>query len=82
MKDVIRAIYAQVDAPAWAAPNLDGLADVLRDLSWRPAGPVELVVPDLSALDDAQANRLLATLWRSADDAAASDRPLRIVGAH
>ena len=36
--DAIRAIYRAVDAPDWAAPNLDALADVLRDLSWLPPG--------------------------------------------
>jgi hypothetical protein len=40
--DTIRAIYAAVDAPDWAAPNLDALIDVLRDLSWLPPGPVVL----------------------------------------
>jgi Barstar (barnase inhibitor) len=39
---VIEAIYAAVDAPKWAAPNLDALADILRDLSWRAAGPLRL----------------------------------------
>ena len=48
--DTIAAIYAQVRAPLWAARNLDGLADVLRDLSWLPEGPVELRLPDLAAL--------------------------------
>lgn len=41
----IAAVYAQVGAPDWAAHNLDALADVLRDLSWLPDGPVEIVVP-------------------------------------
>ena len=31
-QDAIWASYAQVATPQWAAPNLDGLADVLRDL--------------------------------------------------
>ncbi len=39
-RDAIRSIYDQVDAPDWAATNLDALADVLRDLSWLPPGPV------------------------------------------
>jgi hypothetical protein len=32
----IAEFYRAVEAPAWAAPNLDGLADVLGDLSWLP----------------------------------------------
>ena len=64
--DAIKAIYAAVNAPDWAAPNLDGLADVLRDLSWLPAGPVVLPVPepagpasDLTARDRAELERVL-----------------------
>jgi hypothetical protein len=45
-RDAIGAIYAAVQAPQWAAPNLDGLIDVLRDLSWLPPGPVVLHRPE------------------------------------
>ncbi len=41
-KATIEAIYAALDAPAWVAANLDALADVLQDLSWRPPGPLTL----------------------------------------
>lgn len=41
-RGAIRAIYAAVQAPEWAALNLDALIDVLRDLSWLPPGPVVL----------------------------------------
>ena len=58
----IRAVYAQVRAPDWAAPNLDGLVDVLRDLSWLPSGPVVIAVPDLAALADADRRALRRVL--------------------
>ena len=82
MREIIRALYVQLNAPDWAAPNLDALADVLRDLSWLPEGPVLVTVPDLSALDAGARARLLDTLRRSAADAAGSARPVRLVGAH
>jgi hypothetical protein len=50
----IEAFYRALDAPEWAAANLDGLADILRDLSWRPVGPIRLqwrVDPDLPLAD-------------------------------
>jgi hypothetical protein len=53
-QETIEAIYHAVGAPGWAAPNLDALADILRDLSWLPPGPVELdwmVSPDLPDAD-------------------------------
>jgi hypothetical protein len=68
--DAIRAVYAQVRAPAWAAANLDALADVLRDLSWLPEGPV---VVDLPADE-----RVAAVLRRAVAETAAGPRPLRL----
>ncbi len=70
MSDAIRAVYAQLRAPAWAAANLDGLADVLRDLSWLPEGPVVVDVP----ADE----RVEAVLRRAVDETAAGPRPLRL----
>ena len=67
-RDAIRAVYAQVRAPEWAAPNLDGLLDVLRDLSWLPEGPVVLDVPS----DD----RVRSVLRQAADETAAGSRPI------
>lgn len=75
----IRAVYAQISAPDWAAPNLDGLADVLRDLSWLPAGPVELSAPDISALGEDDGQALLRVLARAAAETAGSERPVRFV---
>ena len=79
---VIRAIYAQVGAPEWAAPNLDALADVLRDLGWLPEGPVLVTLPDLGALTDDERLRLLGVLVLVVAEAAGSARPVRIDGAH
>ena len=70
--DVIRAIYRAVAAPAWAAPNLDGLADVLRDLSWLPPGPVVLIWPDPG--DKA----IVDVVRRTAAESGTSDRPLTV----
>ncbi len=53
-RETIEAIYRAVSAPAWAAPNLDALADILRDLSWLDPGPVELdwqIDPELPTAD-------------------------------
>lgn len=74
----IRDIYAQVHAPEWAATNLDALTDVLRDLSWLPAGPVTVTVPQLGALTDGERGELLTVLWRAEDQSAGSARPLRL----
>ena len=68
-QDAIRAVYAQVHAPAWVAPNLDGLLDVLRDLSWLPEGPVTV------ASDD-QAVR--AVVRQAEADTADGPRPVRL----
>jgi hypothetical protein len=75
----ITAIYAGLGAPDWAAPNLDGLADVLRDLSWREPGPVtlhwqvdpQLPVADLDAIHD--------VIAAAAAETARSPRPVRLV---
>jgi hypothetical protein len=72
-RDAIRAVYAQVGAPAWAAANLDALLDVLRDLSWRPAGPVEVRAPA-----DA---RVRAVLDQAVAETADSPRPVQVADA-
>ncbi|MDT4970106.1 MAG: hypothetical protein QOG22_249 [Pseudonocardiales bacterium] len=78
--DAVRSIYSQVDAPDWAAPNLDGLADVLRDLSWLPEHPVLITLPDLSRLRDNERDALLHVLAEAVTDSIASPRPVRIHG--
>jgi hypothetical protein len=77
-RDAIGAIYAAVHAPQWAAPNLDGLIDVLRDLSWLPPGPVVLHWPDQRRLaaDDERAIR--AALDIVAAETAETDRPVSV----
>lgn len=77
-RDAIRAIYRAVDAPDWAAPNLDALADVLRDLSWLPAGPVQLhwhVSPRLPAADRAAIGDVLAAAQA---ESTGTDRPITV----
>ena len=74
LAEAIAVIYRQVGAPDWAAPNLDALADVLRDLSWLPTGPVPLDVPDLAELDAIQ---LRAVLRQVAEETANGSRPIR-----
>ena len=73
--EAIQAIYRAVEAPAWAAPNLDGLADVLRDLSWLPAGPVLLRWSEPSGPDAA---RVVEIVRRSAAESAGSPHPLTV----
>jgi hypothetical protein len=70
--DAIRAIYAAVEAPDWAAPNLDALIDVLRDLSWLPPGPVELRFAGPVPPTVAAALRIVV------DETADTDRPVSV----
>jgi hypothetical protein len=76
-RTVIADIYRQVDAPDWAAANLDGLADILRDLSWLPRGPVEITVPSLADVPRSERRALLQVLQRAVDESARSLHPLR-----
>jgi hypothetical protein len=73
LTEAIRAIYLQIGAPDWVAVNLDALADALRDLSWLPEGPVNLVVPELAEPD---ATQLRAVLWQVAEETAHGPRPI------
>ena len=77
LRTAIRDVYAQVSAPDWAAPNLDGLVDVLRDASWLPVGPVEVRVP--AGLGGSGLRRLTAVLERVAADTVDSARPVRVI---
>ena len=76
LRDAIAEVYRQVDAPGWASPNLDGLADVLRDLGWLPDGPVTVRVPP-APVDDL--SRLLAVLADAETQTAGSSRPVRVL---
>jgi Barstar (barnase inhibitor) len=77
--DLIREVYGQVGAPRWAATNLDALADVLRDLSWLPEGPVEIRIPSPVALGEAGGLRVLTVLLQAVDETADGPHPIRLV---
>jgi hypothetical protein len=80
LREAIEAVYAQVSAPVWARPNLDGLADVLRDLSWLPEGEVGVRLPDTEGMSDEAAGRLIVVLLRAENETAERARPVRLVG--
>jgi barstar (barnase inhibitor) len=73
LADAIGAIYLQVDAPDWAAANLDALVDVLRDLSWLPEGPVQVTIPEIS---EPVAGQLRTVLWQIVAETARGPRPV------
>jgi hypothetical protein len=76
LRAAIDDLYAQVRAPDWAAPNLDGLADVLRDLGWLPEGPVEVHRP--GGLGERDEQRLSRVLEQAVAETAAGPRPVRV----
>jgi hypothetical protein len=80
LRTAIREVYRQVSAPDWAAPNLDGLADVLGDLSWLPEGEVLLALPDLEQLGKDEVDRLLSVLLQAVAESVDGPRPVRISG--
>jgi hypothetical protein len=71
----IRAVYDQVGAPDWAALNLDALADVLRDLSWLPEGPVEIAVPQVAGPDGGRLRDIVRLMTNQTAD---GPRPVRV----
>ncbi len=74
----IRSVYDAVRAPDWAATNLDGLADVLRDLSWLPEGPVELRWPAMPRLAAVDAAAIVQVLRAAQAETAHSARPVTV----
>jgi hypothetical protein len=76
LREAVAELYRQVQAPEWAAANLDALADVLRDLSWLPAEPVAVSVPAGMAAADAQ--RLRAVLAAVEHETAHRERSVRV----
>jgi hypothetical protein len=74
--EAIVDVYRQVSAPTWAAANLDALADVLRDLSWLPVGPVAVSVP--GGMADGDATRLREVLADIARETTGRARPVRV----
>ncbi len=79
LPEAIADVYVQVRAPAWAAPNADGLVDVLRDLSWMPAGPVTVRVPLRFALDGSDLSHLIKVLMTAEADTAHGPHPVRVI---
>jgi hypothetical protein len=71
----IRSIYVQVDAPDWAARNLDALVDVLRDLDWLPERPIEVLLPDVDGSDGL---RLRQALELAVAETADGPRPVTV----
>jgi len=79
-RSAIREIYAMVQAPVWASPNLDGLADVLRDLSWLPVGPVTVRWRPPSELPAADRDEIADVLRRVVAETAGTARPVSVPG--
>jgi hypothetical protein len=77
-RDAIREIYSAVRAPAWASPNLDGLADVLRDLSWLPTGPVIVRWRPPPELPPRDRDQIADVLRRAVAETAESARPVSV----
>ena len=77
-QSTIEAIYRAVAAPDWAAPNLDGLADILRDLSWRAPGPLELDWHIDSRLPDADLDQIHDVLAAAVAESAGGAHPLSL----
>jgi barstar (barnase inhibitor) len=74
----IVAIYSALGAPDWAAPNLDALADVLRDLSWREPGPLELDWHISAELPDADLTAIHDVLAAAVAESATGRNPLTL----
>ena len=80
-REIIAELYRQVGAPDWAAPNLDGLADVLRDLSWLPEGPVTILLPRLRDMAVPEREMMLRVLAAAVTESVGSARPLHVIAA-
>ena len=76
--DAIRAIYVAVQAPAWAAANLDALADVLRDLSWLPEGPVRVTWHPPKSLPRGDRESIERILARAVGESLDTDHPIEL----
>lgn len=77
-REAIKSIYRQVDAPDWAATNLDALADVLRDLSWLPEGAVRLHWTPAADLEPADRAAIEAVLRHAVLESADGRRPVTL----
>jgi Barstar (barnase inhibitor) len=72
----IAAFYHTVEAPAWASPNLDGLADVLCDLSWLADGGVILAWVNRDVVPKKPREQITRVLEDVVADSAASAHPI------
>jgi hypothetical protein len=77
-REEIRSIYALIDAPDWAAANLDALADMLRDLSWLPPGPVRVHWTPNAELNAADRESIRAVLRHAVAETADGPRPVHL----
>ena len=75
-REAIAAFYRAVEAPSWAAPNLDGLADVLGDLSWLPAGRITLAWVDRGTVPDEPRRQITRVLKDAVAESARAPHPL------
>ena len=77
-QSTLTAIGRALQFPGYVAANLDALEESVRDLSWLPAGPVELVWVDGPLRDaDPRTHRAIQEIL---DGAAGTegDRPFRV----
>lgn len=75
---LLAAIYLAVDAPDYAAANLDALNDIVHDLSWLPEAAVHLAWVANPALPGGVQRQVKAILDDAARDSARSKRPLHV----
>jgi hypothetical protein len=75
-REAIAAFYRAVEAPSWAAPNLDGLADVLGDLSWLPAGRITLAWVDRGTVPDEPRRQITRVLEDASAESVRTPHPL------
>ncbi|WP_224386278.1 barstar family protein [Pseudonocardia sp. ICBG1293] len=77
---VLSAFGRALGFPGYYGHNLDALADCLGDLSWLPAGPVEIVLADgpLAAADPGTHAAVLDVLAEAVATTAGTERPLRV----
>ena len=75
-REAIAEFYRAVDAPVWASPNLDGLADVLGDLSWLAAGPVTMAWINREAVPTEPRRQITRLLEDVAAESAGSAHPI------
>lgn len=72
----IGAFYHAVEAPGWASPNLDGLADVLGDLSWLSDGEVILAWVNRDAVPNEPREQITRVLEDAVAYSATSAHPI------